>query len=81
MHCDSPVSGYDGHLELILPKEGQTRLDTKAKKRIEVLRKRQDQLQLRLQGAKSQMDDPDEVAGIEKEIAAVKAEIEKLKNS
>ena len=56
-------------------------MDTKAKKRIEVLRKRQDQLQLRLQGAKAQMADPDEVAGIEKEIAAVKAEIEKLKNS
>ena len=56
-------------------------MDKKAKKRIEVLRKRQEKLRQQLAGAKSQMDDPAEVESIEKEIADVKAEIERLKNS
>lgn len=56
-------------------------MDKKAKKRIEILRKRQEKLRQQLAGAKSQMDDPAEVETLEKEIDDVRSEIEKLKNS
>jgi len=56
-------------------------MDKKAKKRIEVLRKKIDQLLQRLAGAKQQPDDPDEPARIQSEINAAKEEISKLKAS
>ena len=56
-------------------------MDKKAKKRIDLLRKKLTDLQQRLAGAKKQMDDPDEVRQLETEIAATSAEIEKLKTS
>jgi hypothetical protein len=56
-------------------------MDKKAKKRIEVLRKREEKLRQQLAGARGQMDDPSEVESIEKEMANVKDEIEKLKKS
>ena len=56
-------------------------MDKKAKKRIEVLRKRISELQPRLAGAKKQTDEPDEVRKLEAEIAAAQAELEKLKTS
>ncbi len=55
-------------------------MDKKAKKRIEVLRKRIDKLQLLLKGAKEQMDDPDEVVKLESDLAEAKAEITRLKS-
>ena len=56
-------------------------MDKKAKKRIEMLRKKIGELQPRLAGAKQQMDDPREVKQLEEQIAAAKEEIEKLKAS
>lgn len=56
-------------------------MDKKAKKRIDLLRKKIGELQQRLAGAKKQMDDPSEVRQLESEIAAANAEIEKLKAS
>jgi peptidoglycan hydrolase CwlO-like protein len=56
-------------------------MDKKAKKRIELLRKKVNELQQRLAGAKQQMDDPTEVEQYERELAAAKEEIEKLKTS
>ncbi len=56
-------------------------MDKKAKKRIEVLRKKITQLQQQLAGAKQQMDDPEEVRQYEVQIAAALEEIEKLKAS
>jgi len=56
-------------------------MDKKAKKRIDLLRKKLNDLQQRLAGAKKQMDDPEEVRQLEAEIAAAQAEIEKLKSS
>ena len=56
-------------------------MDKKAKKRIELLRKKINDLEQRLAGAKKQMDDPAEVAQFEADIAAAKAEVEKLKAS
>lgn len=56
-------------------------MDKKAKKRIEVLRKKVTQLQQRLAGAKEQMDDPEEVRQYESQIAEAQQEIEKLKTS
>ena len=53
-------------------------MDKKAKKRIELLRKKINHLQQRLAGAKQQMDDPDEVQQLESEIAGAKRAIEKL---
>ena len=61
--------------------ERLTPMDGKAKKRIQVLRKRIEKLQLQLSGAKQQNDEPGEVERIEAEIADVLAEIEKLKKS
>jgi predicted nucleic acid-binding Zn-ribbon protein len=56
-------------------------MDKKAKKRIEVLRKKIADLQPRLAGAKKQTDEPDEVVKLETELAAAQAELEKLKAS
>lgn len=56
-------------------------MDKKAQKRIELLRKKINDVQQRLAGARKQMDDPEEVGQLEKELAAAKAEIEKLKSS
>lgn len=56
-------------------------MDKKAKKRIELLRKKLGQMQQRLAGAKQQMDDPREVSQLEADIAAAQQEIEKLKES
>ncbi len=56
-------------------------MDKKAKKRVEVLRKKMPQLQQRLAGAKQQPDDPEEPARIQAELDAAKAEICKLKAS
>lgn len=56
-------------------------MDKKAKKRIEVLRKKVTHLQQQLAGAKQQMDDPREVQQLEASIAEAQAEIEKLKDA
>ena len=57
------------------------RMDKKAKKRLEVARKRIAKLQQQLAGAKGQMDDPEEVQRLEAQIKDVDAEITKLKSS
>ena len=54
-------------------------MDKKAQKRIDLLRKKINDLQQRLAGARKQMDDPDEVRQLETDLAAAKEEIEKLK--
>jgi len=56
-------------------------MDKKAKKRIDLLRKKLGDLQQRLAGAKKQMDDPAEVRQLESQIADAHAEIDKLKSS
>jgi predicted nucleic acid-binding Zn-ribbon protein len=56
-------------------------MDKKAKKRIEVLRKRIADLQPRLAGAKKQMDEPEEVRKLEADLAAAQDEIAKLQQS
>ena len=53
-------------------------LDKKAKKKQDVLRQRLTKLQQQLAGARKQMDDPEEVRRLESDIAAAKAELEKL---
>jgi hypothetical protein len=56
-------------------------MDKKSQKRIELLHKKIADLQQRLAGARKQMDDPDEVLQLEAELAAAKAELEKLKRA
>jgi septum formation topological specificity factor MinE len=56
-------------------------MDKKAKKRIDVLQQRLQKLRLQLAGARKQMDEPDDVARLEKELAEVLAEVEKLKEA
>ena len=56
-------------------------VDKKAKKKIEVLRKRTQTIQQRIAGAKEQTDEPDEIERLQQELADVKAEIERLKQS
>jgi len=56
-------------------------MDKKAKKRIEMLNKKMNDIQQRLSGARKQMDDASEVRQLEADLAAAKAEIEKLKAS
>jgi hypothetical protein len=54
-------------------------MDKKQKKRIQTLRERIQTLQQRLAGAKKQMDDPDEVKNLERQMAAAEAELAKAK--
>ena len=54
-------------------------MDKKAKKRIDVLNTRITNLRQQLAGARKQMDDPDEVKNLEKQLAAAESELAKLK--
>jgi hypothetical protein len=54
-------------------------MDKKAKKRIDLLNKKLVDLRQRLAGAKKQMDDPDEVRLLEKQISDAQREIDELK--
>lgn len=56
-------------------------MDKKAKKRVEVLNKKIQKLMQQLAGSKEQADDPSEIEKFEQELAAAKAEVEKLKAS
>lgn len=56
-------------------------MDKKAKKRIDLLQQRLQKLRQQLAGAKKQMDEPEDVSRLEREIAEVGAELEKLKKS
>ena len=56
-------------------------MDTKAKKRLEVINKKLTTLRPRLSGAKAQADDLDEIKELENEIKKLEAEAEKLKSS
>lgn len=56
-------------------------MDKKAKKRVEVLRKKISQTQQRLAAAKLQPDDPEEPARLQAELDAMMAEMQKLKDS
>ena len=56
-------------------------MDKKTKKKIDVLRKRIEKTQQQVAGAKLQPDEPDEVENLQKEIAKMKEEIERLKAS
>lgn len=56
-------------------------LNKKQKKQLDVERKKLTQLQLKLAGAKQQLDDPEEVTRLEQEIAATNGRLEKLKHA
>jgi len=56
-------------------------MDKKAQKRVDLLNKKMKDIQQRLAGARKQMDDPSEVRQLEADLAAAKAEVEKLKAS
>ncbi|MEX2186179.1 MAG: hypothetical protein WD875_05270 [Pirellulales bacterium] len=56
-------------------------MDKKAQKKIDVLRQRLQKLRQQLAGAKTQMDDIEEVRRLEADIASAESEIEKLKES
>jgi len=55
-------------------------MDKKTKKKIEVLRQKQEKTQKLLNDAKAQTDDPAEVETLQQQIAAIKAEIDTLKS-
>lgn len=54
-------------------------MDKKTKKRLEILRQKQEKQQKLLKDAKAQTDDPGEVVKIESELDAIKAEIAELR--
>lgn len=56
-------------------------MDKKAKKRIDLLNQRLQKLRQQLAGARKQMDDPEDVRKLEREVEAVTSELEKLKQS
>jgi hypothetical protein len=56
-------------------------MNKKVQKQLEVAKKKLASLQLQLAGAKKQPDDPADVPRLEKELAAVHAEITKLKSA
>jgi hypothetical protein len=53
-------------------------MDKKAKKRVEVLRKKQDLLVKQISGARKQLDDPEELKKLEAELAAILKEVKEL---
>lgn len=55
-------------------------MNKKVQKQIDVAKKKITNLQQQLAGAKAQPDDPADVPRLEKEIAALQAEITKLKS-
>jgi peptidoglycan hydrolase CwlO-like protein len=56
-------------------------MDKKAKKRLEVIRPKLQNLQKQLSGAKQQDDEPGEVQRLEQEIENLKAEVAALKKT
>jgi hypothetical protein len=54
-------------------------LNKKQKKQLDIEHKKLGQLQQQLAGARRQLDDPQEVARLEQELAATAARIEKLR--
>ncbi len=54
-------------------------MDKKAKKKLDVLHQRLQQLRQQLAGAKQQTDEPGEIERIERQIAAVEADVARLK--
>jgi uncharacterized coiled-coil DUF342 family protein len=56
-------------------------MDKKHKKKLDVIHQRLQHLRQQLAGAKKQQDEPGEVERLQREIAALEAEAEKLKNA
>lgn len=56
-------------------------MDTKAKKRLEIINQKLQSLRLQLAGARKQNDEPGEVKALEKQIADLEAEAAKVKAS
>lgn len=56
-------------------------MDKKAKKRMQTLNQRVQKLHQQLAGSRKQMDDPDELAVLEKQLAEAEAELAKMKES
>ena len=56
-------------------------MDKKAKKRLDLVHQKLQQLRQQLAGAKKQPDEPDEIVRLEREIAALNAEAEKLRDA
>lgn len=54
-------------------------MDKRDKKRIDVLNQRLAKLRQQLSGARKQMDDPEEVRRLEKQLIEVESELQKLK--
>jgi peptidoglycan hydrolase CwlO-like protein len=54
-------------------------MDSKAKKRLEVIQPKLQLLRQKLAGAKKQDDEPGEIRKLEAEIAALEAEVAKLR--
>jgi hypothetical protein len=56
-------------------------MEKKAKKRVEVLQQRLQKLRQQLAGARKQLDEPDEVRALEREVAQIAEELERLKST
>ena len=56
-------------------------MDKKIKKKLHTLNERIRKLRSQLAGAKQQMDDPDELKGLEDQLAKAEAELAKLKEA
>ncbi|HWB13727.1 MAG TPA: hypothetical protein VG826_31165 [Pirellulales bacterium] len=54
-------------------------MDKRSKKRIDLLNQRLQKLRQQLAGARKQMDDPEDVRRLERDIEEVASELEKLK--
>ncbi len=56
-------------------------MEKKAKKRLEVLRQKSEKQQKLIAAAQAQQDEPGELEALKKQLVAIQAEIDKLKNS
>lgn len=68
------------HSGTITCTEGKPSVDKRDKKKIDVLNQRLQKLRQQLAGARKQMDDPEEVRKLEKQVADAEAELRQLKS-
>ena len=68
-----------GEITSTLPNSKELIVDKKSKKRLEVLRQKQEKQQVLLKAARAQTDEPGEVEKIESELEAINAEIAELR--
>ena len=73
------ISAYPGRPTFYYSTWEPTKMDKKAKKKVDILNQRLQKLRQQLAGAKKQMDEPEDVRRLESEIDKAETEIRQIK--